>query len=86
MKFLLDNTLLAPNNIENEVDRYIGWPGQALAYKIGQLEILRLREEARAALGPRFELRQFDDVVLGSGAVSLPVLGELVHAWTAGAR
>ena len=86
VKFLLDNTLLAPNNIENEVDRYIGWPGQALAYKIGQLEILRLREEARAALGPRFELRQFDDVVLGSGAVSLPVLGELVHAWTAGAR
>jgi len=82
VKFLLDNTLIAPNNIENEVDRYIGWPGQALAYKIGQLEILRLREEARAKLGPRFDARQFHDVVLGSGAVSLPVLGDLIHAWS----
>jgi len=84
VKFLLDNTLIAPNNIENEVDRYIGWPGQALAYKVGQLELLRLREAARAALGPRFDLRQFHDVVLGSGAVSLPVLRELVHDWAAG--
>ena len=82
VKFLLDNTLIAPNNIETEVDRYIGWPGQALAYKIGQLEIVRLREEARAKLGPRFDLRRFHDLVLGSGAVSLPVLSDLVHGWT----
>ena len=84
VRFLLENTLIAPNNIETEVDRYIGWPAQALAYKIGQLEILRLREEARAKLGPRFDLRRFHDVVLGSGAVSLPALGDLVHEWSTG--
>ena len=74
VKFLTDNTAIAPNNIENEVDRYIGWPGQALAYKIGEIEILRLRAEAQRRLGSAFDLRRFHDVVLGSGAVTLPVL------------
>ena len=81
--FLRDNTLIAPNNIETEVDRYIGWPGQALAYKVGQLEILRLREDARRRLGSAFDLRRFHDVVLGSGAVTLPVLGMAVDEWVA---
>ncbi|HEY4186303.1 MAG TPA: DUF885 domain-containing protein [Polyangia bacterium] len=81
VRYLLENTLIAPNNIETEVDRYIGWPGQALAYKLGELEILRLREEARGRLGARFDLRNFHDLVLGSGAVSLPVLGAATEAW-----
>ena len=81
--FMMANTPLAENNIRNEVDRYITWPGQALSYKTGQLEILRLRAEAEAALGPRFSLPAFHDVVLGAGAVSLPVLGARVHEWIA---
>ncbi|MCI0345300.1 MAG: DUF885 domain-containing protein [Chloroflexi bacterium] len=79
--YLRDHTALGDNNIANEVDRYIAWPGQALAYKIGQLEILRLRAEAKAALGERFDIRDFHDVVLGSGAIPLATLGELVHDW-----
>jgi uncharacterized protein (DUF885 family) len=79
--FLKEHSALGENNIANEVDRYIVWPGQALAYKLGQLEILRLREEARKRLGPAFEIKGFHDTVLGSGAVSLPVLGSLVEEW-----
>lgn len=84
--FMLQHTALTPQNISNEVDRYIGWPGQALAYKVGQLEILRLREWARSELGERFSLPGFHDAVLGKGAVSLPVLAEQVAAWVESAR
>jgi len=79
--FLQAHSALGENNIANEVDRYIVWPGQALAYKIGQLEIVRLRREAEARLGARFDIRRFHDTVLGAGAVSLPVLRGLVAAW-----
>jgi uncharacterized protein (DUF885 family) len=79
--FLQAHTALGENNIANEVDRYIVMPGQALAYKIGQLEILRLRDEARRRLGARFDIKAFHDTVLGSGAVSLPVLRDLVEDW-----
>ena len=64
-----------------EVERYIVMPGQACAYKIGQLEILRLREQARARLGDAFDLREFHDVVLGGGAVPLEILERIVNSW-----
>ncbi len=79
--FMLEHTALAGNNIVNEVDRYIVLPGQALAYKMGQLEMLRLRSEAQARLGGAFDIRGFHDAVLGSGALALPALRGVVEAW-----
>ncbi|MEO6067912.1 MAG: DUF885 domain-containing protein, partial [Gemmatimonadales bacterium] len=81
--YMLRNTGLSRSDVENEVDRYIIWPGQALAYKVGQREILSLRSDARAALGPRFDLRAFHDAVLADGAVSLPILRETMAHWIA---
>jgi uncharacterized protein (DUF885 family) len=81
--FLRRHSALADNNIENEVDRYIVWPGQALAYKIGQLEILALRSDARQRLGTRFDIKAFHDTVLGAGAISLPALRDRVSTWVA---
>jgi uncharacterized protein (DUF885 family) len=72
--YMTENTLLAENNIVNEVDRYLVDPGQALAYKCGQLEILRLRDDAKKRLGDRFDIKAFHDAVLRNGAVALPVL------------
>ncbi len=85
-RFLLEHTALAPGNIDNEVDRYIVWPGQALAYKIGQLEFWRLRREAERDLGDAFELPSFHDAVLGGGAVTLPVLQRRVAAYVESRR
>ena len=80
--YMMENTALAENNIENEVDRYIGWPGQALAYKLGQREIFALRREAEQRLGARFDIRAFHDAVLAHGAVSLAVLRAEVERWS----
>ncbi len=77
--FMLANSALAENNIVNEVDRYITWPGQALAYKLGQVEILELRQEARRLRGASFDLREFHDVVLSHGAVTMTALGDIVR-------
>jgi uncharacterized protein (DUF885 family) len=74
-------TAMDEPNVQSEVDRYIAWPGQALAYKLGQLEILKLREEARQKLGAKFDLRSFHDEVLGNGALPLDVLDSQVRAW-----
>lgn len=83
--YMTENSILAENNIVNEVDRYLTWPGQALAYKVGQIEILKLRDEAKQKLGSRFDIKAFHDVVLGNGAVSLPVLRQQVEAYIAAA-
>jgi uncharacterized protein (DUF885 family) len=74
-------TAMDEPNIQSEVDRYIAWPGQALAYKLGQLEILKLREEARQKLGNKFDIRAFHDEVLGNGALPLDVLDSEVNGW-----
>ena len=79
--FMKAHTALTEANISNEVDRYIGWPGQALAYKVGQLEFVKLRAEAEDKLGGKFDLKGFHAAVLGSGAVTLPVLDAIVHEW-----
>jgi uncharacterized protein (DUF885 family) len=74
-------TAMDEPNVQSEVDRYIAWPGQALAYKLGQLEILRLREEVRQKLGAKFDLRAFHDEVVGSGPLPLGVLHSQVESW-----
>lgn len=70
-------------SIQAETDRYIVWPGQALGYKLGEMQILRLRAKAEKALGARFDLRAFHDAVLGGGAMPLDVLAQRIDAWIA---
>ena len=82
--FFEENAILAKDNIVNEVDRYIAWPGQALAYKVGEREIRRLRADAEKRLGPKFDVKAFHDLLLGGGAVSLPVLRERIDEWIVG--
>jgi uncharacterized protein (DUF885 family) len=84
--FMWNNTATTRANVTNEVDRYIGWPGQALAYMVGRREIVRLRTAAERQLGPRFDIKAFHGVVLGNGAVPLSVLDHLVTAWCAAAQ
>jgi prolyl oligopeptidase len=79
--FFMENVALSETEVLNEVDRYIIWPGQALAYMVGKREILALREEARKSMGPRFDIKEFHDVVLRNGAIPLTTLRRLVREW-----
>ena len=72
--------------VENEVDRYCVWPGQACGYKVGHTEINRLRDKAKAALGERFDLRLFDDAIVKGGNVPLTLLGQVTDAYVASSR
>lgn len=84
--YMAANTGMAMSDVVAEIERYIVMPGQACAYKIGMIEILRLREEAKAALGERFDLRDFHDLVLKTGAVPLTILRQVVEKWVAEKR
>ncbi len=84
--YLEEHTALARHDIEIEVDRYISWPGQALAYKLGEMSIRKLRTEAETALGSGFDIRRFHDTLLGLGSVPLPVMEAEMRRWIAAER
>ena len=78
-----DNSALSPHNIETELQRYIGWPGQALAYKVGEIRLRAIRTRAEQALGERFNLRDFHDALLIDGPLPLDLLDRRMEAWIA---
>lgn len=86
VQFFHDHSAIDEVEIQNETDRYIVWPAQALSYKVGQLRILALREEARKKLKEKFDVRAFHDQVLGAGALPLTVLEQRIHNWMNGSQ
>ena len=78
---MMENTSLPLGQIENEVDRYAEWPGQALGYKIGAIRMMEIRQMAEEALGDNFDLREFHDEVLINGPLPIPMLEEAIEQW-----
>ena len=83
LDYLRQNTTLSEHEVRTETDRYIAWPGQALSYKLGEIRLCALRRKAEQALGPKFDLRTFHDVVLAEGAMTLPMLERRIDAYVA---
>ena len=83
VQYFQDHSNIDDTSIQSEVDRYISMPSQALAYKVGQLKILELRDRAKSALGDKFDIRAFHDQVLDTGALPLDVLSTRIDAWIA---
>jgi uncharacterized protein (DUF885 family) len=83
LDYLSDNTSLSAANVRAEVDRYISWPGQALAYKLGEMKISELRQRAEEELGDAFDIRSFHDALLGQGSLPLDLLETVVEAYIA---
>jgi uncharacterized protein (DUF885 family) len=86
IEYLAARTSLPLNEVRTEIDRYISWPGQALAYKMGEIELKKERRRAEAALGTRFDVRDYHDAVLSHGSVTLPVLHQIVGDYIARVR
>jgi uncharacterized protein (DUF885 family) len=79
--YMVAKTGMTQAEVTREIERYVVWPGQATSYKVGQLAMLRMRDEAQQALGPRFDLRAFHEVILMNGSMPLAVLEEVVREW-----
>ena len=79
--YMASNTALSLHEINTETDRYISWPGQALSYKIGELKIREMRTKAENILGPKFDIRDFHEVVLEQGTVTLSILEERINSY-----
>ncbi len=79
--YMLDNTALSEHEVNTETDRYIAWPGQAISYKMGEIKIRELRKRAEAELGPKFNIRDFHEIILEQGTVTLPILEKRVDTY-----